>query len=47
MFTLYPAVGVVAAGSSMQVTVDMMGEGPGYSEEVRFVSMQLFYCYHG
>ena len=39
MFTLYPAVGVVAPGASMLVSVDMMGESPGYSEEVRFVQL--------
>jgi hypothetical protein len=37
MFTLYPAVGVITPGSSMLVSVDMMGETPGYSEEVRLV----------
>ena len=41
MFTLYPAVGVIGASSCMQVTVDMMGETPGYSEEVRYF---LHYC---
>ena len=35
IFTLYPAVGVIAPGSSMQVTVDMMGKSSGYSEEVK------------
>ena len=34
MFTVYPAVGSVQAGSSVQVTVDMIGENPGFSEEV-------------
>lgn len=34
MFTVYPAVGTVPAGGSVQVTVDMVGENPGFSEEV-------------
>ena len=34
MFTVYPAVGSVQAGSSVQVTVDMIAENPGFSEEV-------------
>lgn len=34
MFTVYPAVGTVPAGGSVQVTVDMIGENPGFSEEV-------------
>ena len=34
MFTVYPAVGTVPAGGSVQVTVDMIGENPGYCEEV-------------
>ncbi|XP_068693384.1 hydrocephalus-inducing protein homolog [Montipora foliosa] len=33
MFTVYPAVGTVPAGGSVQVTVDMIGENPGYCEE--------------
>ena len=34
MFTVYPAVGSVPSGSSVQVTVDMIGENPGFCEEV-------------
>ena len=34
MFTVYPAVGSVPAGGSVQVTVDMIAENPGFSEEV-------------
>lgn len=34
MFTLYPAVGTVPAGGSVQITVDMIAENPGFSEEV-------------
>ena len=34
MFTVYPAVGSVPAGASVQVTVDMIAENPGFSEEV-------------
>ena len=34
MFTVYPAVGSVQAGGSVQVTVDMIAENPGFSEEV-------------
>ncbi|KAJ7360563.1 hypothetical protein OS493_015667 [Desmophyllum pertusum] len=33
MFTVYPAVGSVQAGASVQVTVDMIAENPGFSEE--------------
>ena len=34
MFTVYPAVGTVPAGGAVQVTVDMIAENPGFSEEV-------------
>ena len=41
MFTLYPAVGVISPASSMQVTIDMMGENPGYCEEVRIFANSI------
>lgn len=34
MFTVYPAVGSVPAGGTVQVTVDMVAENPGFCEEV-------------
>ena len=36
MFTVYPAVGSVPAGGTVQVTVDMMAENPGFCEEVSY-----------
>ena len=51
MFTVYPAVGVIPASSSIQIAVDMMGETTCYAEEVslcrlflgwkRFVAVKL------
>lgn len=41
MFTVYPAVGSVPAGGSVQVTVDMIAENPGFCEEVS----QQFICF--
>lgn len=35
MFTLYPAIGTVPAGSFVQISVDMVAESPGFWEEVR------------
>lgn len=43
MFTVYPAVGSVQAGSSVQVTVDMIAENPGFSEEVSRWELQIKY----
>lgn len=37
MFTLYPAIGVVPPSGCIQISVDMLGENPGYSEEVSLV----------
>ena len=43
MFTVYPAVGSVQAGSSVQISVDMIAENPGFSEEVSRWKMQIKY----
>ena len=43
MFTLYPAVGTVPAGGSVQITVDMIAENPGFSEEVSLSLMHSAY----
>ena len=41
MFTLYPAVGTVPAGGSVQITVDMIAENPGFSEEVSVPQLDI------
>ena len=41
MFTLYPAIGTVPAGGVVQITIDMIAENPGFSEEVSVLRLYL------